>query len=110
MSASVWLGDMKGHWLIPGSQGWRRGTSKGKQKGAVPLSCISRVSAFLGSLGIMKNKSRDIKKKPQPTNQSSKRRKLSKPSAAHHYRERRAFPTPYSTAASPTTTLSTTDQ
>lgn len=53
--------DVKGHWLIPGSWAWRRGTSRdaeeGRQEGAVPLSFISRESAFLGSLGIMKNKS-----------------------------------------------------
>jgi len=54
-------GDVKGHWLIPGSRARRRGTStdaeEERQKGAVPLSFISRESAFLGSLGIMKNKS-----------------------------------------------------
>lgn len=55
------LEDVKGHWLIPGNRARRRGTSRdakeGRQEGAVPLSFISRESAFLGSLGIMKNKS-----------------------------------------------------
>lgn len=55
------LGDVKGHWLIPGSQARRRGTSRDaeeeRQEGAIPLSFISRENAFLGSLGIMKNKS-----------------------------------------------------
>lgn len=54
-------GDVKGHWLIPGSRARRRWTSRdteeGRQEGGVPPSFISRESAFLGSLGIMKNKS-----------------------------------------------------
>lgn len=54
-------GDVKGHWLIPSSRAQGRGTSRDaeqeRQEGAVPLRFISRESAFLGSLGIMKNKS-----------------------------------------------------
>lgn len=54
-------GDVKGRWLIPSSRAQGRGTSRDaeqeRQEGAVPLCFISRESAFLGSLGIMKNKS-----------------------------------------------------
>lgn len=54
-------GDVKGHWLIPSSRAQGRGTSRDaeqeRQEGAVPLRFISRESAFLGSLGITKNKS-----------------------------------------------------
>lgn len=61
-------GDGKGHWFIHSSGALRRGPGRDAEEesheGTVPLSFVSRESAFLGSLGIMKNKSWEIKKTP----------------------------------------------